>query len=294
MSKFSALKRIINSPELSFVMEGHNAISAKIAQESGFGAIWASGLTISASMGLSDRNEASWTQVLDIVECMADSVEVPVLMDGDSGFGNFNNVRRLVRKACQKGIAGICLEDKLFPKLNSFVGENQELIDSGEFCGKIAAAKDSQTDEDFVVVARTESFVSGLGLGEALERAGAYCNAGADAILVHSKQSGPEQIVQFAREWGGRCPLCIVPTKYYRTPVDVFERLGISTVIWANHGMRASITALKSVTRRIMEERSVMSIEGEISSLHDLFLLTNEFEVQRAEGIYLRRRELAS
>jgi phosphoenolpyruvate phosphomutase len=288
MNKFSALKDVVTSRKISFLMEAHNAISARIAQDSGFSAVWASGLTISASMGLSDRNEASWTQVLDIVECMADSVDVPVLMDGDTGFGNFNNVRRLVRKMGQKGIAGVCLEDKLFPKLNSFLGEQQDLISIDEFCGKLKAAKDSQTDNDFVVVARIEALISGLGMPEALRRADAYQAAGADAILIHSKQNNADQIVEFAREWGNRCPVCIVPTKYYKTPVDVFEQFGISVVIWANHNLRASIVAMKNVTKRIMRERSVMSIESEISTLDEIFALTNELEVQDAERIYLQ------
>lgn len=293
MNKFKALKEIITSAEISFLMEGHNAISARIAQESGFRAIWASGLTISASMGVSDRNEVSWTQVLEVVECMADSIDVPVLMDGDTGFGNFNNVSRLVKKMCQKGIAGVCLEDKLFPKLNSFLGEEQTLIDMQEFCGKIKAAKDSQTDDDFIVVARTEALVSGKDMTEALRRSEAYHKAGADAILIHSKQQTGDEVIQFAREWARRSPVCVVPTTYYKTPVEEYERNGITGVIWANHSMRASVTALKKITQRIMMERSVMSIEDEISSVKDIFQLTNEYQVQEAEGIYLGLREKA-
>lgn len=294
MNKFKALKDIITSPEMSFLMEGHNAISARIARESGFRAIWASGLTISASMGVSDRNEISWTQVLEVVECMADSIDVPVLMDGDTGFGNFNNVMRLVKKMGQKGIAGVCLEDKLFPKMNSFLGEEQTLIETHEFCGKIKAAKDSQADGDFVVVARTEALVSGRGMKEALLRAEAYHRAGADAILIHSKQKTGDEVIEFGREWARRSPVCVVPTTYYRTPVDEYQRNGIANVIWANHSMRASVTALKKITQRIMEERSVMSIEDEISTVKEIFQLTNEFEVQQAESLYLGAPERAS
>ncbi|MFP3607234.1 isocitrate lyase/phosphoenolpyruvate mutase family protein, partial [Paraburkholderia sp. SIMBA_053] len=105
-------------------------------------------LAISAQYGVRDNNEASWTQVVDTLEFMADASDLPILLDGDTGYGNFNNVRRLVRKLEQRGIAGVCIEDKVFPKTNSFIkGEAQPLADIDEFCGKIKAGKDSQTDE---------------------------------------------------------------------------------------------------------------------------------------------------
>ena len=142
-------------------MEAHSGLSAKIVEKAGFLGIWASGLSISAMLGVRDNNEASWTQILDVLEFMADATKVPILADSDTGYGNFNNVRRLVRKLCQRDIAGICIEDKLFPKSNSFVSERQPLADVDEFCGRIKAGKDSQTDNDFSIVARTEALVSG-------------------------------------------------------------------------------------------------------------------------------------
>src|SRR5262249_22074473 len=103
----AALRRELISPDLSFLMEAHNGLSAKIVEEAGFAGIWASGLAISAALGLRDNNEASWTQVLDVLEFMADATTLPILVDGDTGYGNFNNVRRLVKKLCQRGIAGV-------------------------------------------------------------------------------------------------------------------------------------------------------------------------------------------
>src|SRR5215831_18038984 len=118
----------------------------------------ASGLSISAQLGVRDNNEASWTQVVDVLEFMADASDLPILLDGDTGYGNFNNMRRLVRKLEQRGIAGVCIEDKLFPKTNSFIdSERQQLADIDEFCGKIAAGKEAQSDDDFCVVARVEA-----------------------------------------------------------------------------------------------------------------------------------------
>ena len=180
-SKAARLRSLLLAPELTFLMEAHDGLSAKIVEEAGFPAIWASGLTVSAALGVRDSNEASWTQVLEVLEFMADATSVPILLDGDTGYGNFNNVRRLVRKLCQRGVAAVCLEDKLFPKTNSFIGDHQPLADVDEFCGKIKAGKDSATESDFSIVARVEALIAGRGLDEALRRAEAYHAAGADA-----------------------------------------------------------------------------------------------------------------
>src|ERR1700760_64846 len=154
-SRSANLRQMLQSPELEFLMEAHNGLSARIVREAGFKGIWASGLSISAQFGVRDNNEASWTQVVDMLEFMADASDLPILLDGDTGYGNFNNMRRLVRKLEQRGIAGVCLEDKLFPKTNSFIGgEKQALAEVDEFCGKLRAAKDTQVDPNFVVVAR--------------------------------------------------------------------------------------------------------------------------------------------
>src|SRR3954467_11385932 len=223
------LRDLITRRELSFLMEAHNGLSAKIAEEAGFEGIWASGLSISASLGVRDNNEASWTQILEVAEFMVDATTIPILLDGDTGYGNFNSMRRLVRKLEQRGIAGVCIEDKVFPKTNSFVRSgSQALADIDEFAGKIKAGKDAQADDDFVLVARVEALVAGWGLAEALRRAEAYRAAGADAILIHSALRSPEEILAFKKEWSDRAPVVIVPTKYYRTPTEVFREHGFS------------------------------------------------------------------
>lgn len=291
MKKSTQLRNLLTSPELEFIMEAHNGLSAKIVEEAGFKGIWASGLAISAALGVRDNNEASWTQVLEILEFMSDCTNIPILLDGDTGYGNFNNVRRLVRKLEQRDIAGVCLEDKLFPKCNSFIdGETQPLADVDEFCGKIKAAKDSQMDEDFVVVARTEAFIAGWGLGEALRRAEEYRKAGADAILVHSKRLDPSEIVLFMKEWGNRHPVVIVPTKYYSTPTDLFRELKVSLVIWANHNVRAAITAMQEVSRRIYQDEALINVEQEIATVAEVFRLQGADELKQAEKKYLPTR----
>jgi len=287
LAKTTQLKKMLQSSELGFIMEAHNGLSARIVQDAGFQAIWGSGLSISAALGVRDSNEASWTQVLEVVEYMADVTHIPILMDGDTGYGNFNNARRLVRKLEQRGIAGVCIEDKLFPKTNSFIGENQPLADMDEFCGKITSMKEAQKDPDFQVVARVEALISGWPMEEALKRAEAYRKAGADAILMHSKKSDHSDIETFMNEWGNRHPVVIVPTKYYKTPTQVYRDLGISTVIWANHNVRAAITAMQNVTRQIFEQESLIHVEPAVASVNDIFRLQDEDELRDAEKKYL-------
>lgn len=287
--KTTQLKEILASPELEFLMEAHNGLSAKIVEEAGFKGIWASGLSMSASIGVRDNNEASWTQILEIVEFMSDATNIPILIDGDTGYGNFNNMRRLVKKLEQRNIAGVCIEDKLFPKTNSFIrGDQQPLADIEEFCGKIKAGKDRQEDDDFCIVARVEAFIAGWGLSEAIKRATAYHEAGADAVLIHSKRSKPDEIIEFMNEWGNRCPIVIVPTKYYSTPTEVFRDINISTVIWANHLMRSAISVMQKTVATIFREQSVVKVEDFIAPVVEVFRLQNDYELQEAEKLYLK------
>lgn len=291
MKKTTQLKDMICNTELDFLMEAHNGLSARIVEESGFKCIWASGLSLSASLGVRDSNEVSWTQVLDVVEFMSDSTSIPILLDGDTGYGNFNNVRRLVRKLEQRDIAGVCIEDKLFPKTNSFLNGHQELADIDEFCGKIKAGKDTQLDEDFCIVARVEAFIAGWGVDEVLKRAIAYHEAGADAVLIHSKITDFAEIASFMKEWGNRGPVVIVPTKYYQTPTSIFREYNISLVIWANHLMRSAITALKRTAMQIYESQSLNGVEERIATLSEVFRLQNADELLQAEKRYFLAAE---
>jgi 2-methylisocitrate lyase-like PEP mutase family enzyme len=128
-SKCAKLRTLLESADLEFLMEAHSGISARIVEEAGFKGVWASGLGISASLGVRDNNEASWTQVVDTVEFMADATRVPILLDGDTGYGNFNNMRRLVRKLEQRGGSWGLHRGQGVP-------EEQQL-----YCGRAAAAR---------------------------------------------------------------------------------------------------------------------------------------------------------
>jgi len=286
--KTTQLKRLIHSADLEFLMEAHNGLSAKIVEEAGFKGIWGSGLALSASLGVRDNNEASWTQVLEVMEFMSDATAIPILLDGDTGYGNFNNMRRLVRKLEQRGIAGVCIEDKLFPKTNSFLrGTAQPLAEVEEFCGKIKAGKDAQAEEDFVVVARVEALIAGWGLQEALRRAEAYRQAGADAILIHSNQSPPDEIFSFLEEWAGRHPVVVVPTKYYTTPTEEFRKRRVSICIWANHLLRGSVQKMQEIARQIHRDQNLLAAEDAIASVGEVFRLQGDDELKEAEKKYL-------
>jgi phosphoenolpyruvate phosphomutase len=289
MKKTTQLKNLLLCGETEFILEAHNGLSAKIVEEAGFKGIWGSGLALSAQHAVRDNNELSWTQVVEALEFMSDATSIPILLDGDTGYGDFNNMRRLVCKLEQRDIAGVCIEDKLFPKTNSFIqGEQQELEDIDTFCGKIQAGKDAQQHDDFCIVARVEAFIAGWGLEEALRRGEAYRRAGADAILIHSKLSRPDEVLEFSREWDNRCPLVIVPTKYYSTPTEVFRDHDVSLVIWANHMIRSNITAMQKTARAIHDSESLLDVEGQVATVSEIFRLQGADELLEAEKIYAR------
>ncbi len=291
LSKSQLLKKELNSKELSFLMEAHNGLTAKIVEASGFKGIWASGLSISTALGVRDSNEASWTQILDVLEFMSDATTIPILVDGDTGYGNFNNFRRLVSKLCQRKIAGVCIEDKQYPKTNSFVKSYQKLADIDEFCGKIKAGKDIQEDSDFSIVARVEALIAGWGVGEAVKRAEAYYKAGADAILIHSGKDNANEILKFKKEWENRSPVIIIPTTYHKTPTNIFKKAGFSTIIWANHSLRASIKAIQDVTSHLIKKETIKGLEKKISSLNEVFELAGNDELYEAEKKYLLEKK---
>ncbi|WGR96234.1 phosphoenolpyruvate mutase [Bradyrhizobium sp. ISRA443] len=278
--------QICCSSELSFLMEAHDGLSAAIAERAGFKGLWASGLSIASALGYRDANEASWSQLVDIVGRIVDCSRLPVLVDGDGGFGNFNNARLLARKLRQCGAAGVALEDSCFPKTNSLIGDRHPLADIDEFSGRLRAVKDTVAD-DLILVARIESLIAGHGIDDAISRAHAYADAGSDAILIHSRRTAADEIFAFTRAWQNKLPVVIVPTKYYRTPVSAYRRAHVSTVIWANHSMRAAIAAMRQVCGRIIAEESSASIEPTIATLDEVFELLSYDELADAETRYL-------
>ena len=292
LRKTTMFRNLLYSPNLEFLLDAHNGVTAKIGEEAGFRGLWAGGLCMSAQYGVRDSNEASWTQVLEMLEFMSDAVDIPILLDGDTGYGNFNNVRRLVRKLEQRRIAAVCIEDKLYPKTNSFIdGDRQKLADIDEFCSRIMAGKDAQMDDDFCIITRVEAFIAGWGLDEALKRAEAYHAAGADGILIHSALRVPDEILAFKKEWADRSPVIIVPTKYHSTPTEVLREAGFSIAIWANQMLRAAIPPMQRCAETLAREQSLRTLEDEIAPVQEIFRLQGTSELQMAEERYLPARE---
>lgn len=286
MSYAKKFRRNLLDGKLELILEAHNGMSARIVEEAGFSAIWASGLSIATALGLRDCNEASWSQIVEVTQSIHDAVSIPILFYGDSGFGNFNNVRHVVKRLSHYGIAGISLEDKLFPKMNSFIAGAQALSSVDEFCGKIKAAQDSKYDCNFTVIARTEALIAGLGVEAALRRAECYHEAGADGIFIHSKAVDGLDVLEFGRRWGGRSPLVVAPTTYIDTPLALLEQAGVSIYICANQMMRASIHAMRKVAGQIRKDNSISAINSDISSLEEVFSLLDYDELKTAERMY--------
>lgn len=292
MTKATKLREMLKGKRPVYVMGAHNALSAKIAEKNGFDAIWASGLEISASYGVPDANILTMTQYFEKSSEMNEAVSLPIVSDCDTGYGNSNNVIHLVKKYESAGIASVCLEDKMFPKVNSFIDGRQELAPIAEFVGKIMAAKSVQRDENFFVIARIEALIAGWDEKEALLRAHKYVEAGADAVLIHSKRTDYSEITSFAKKWNRKAPIVVVPTTYPTLTSDFTEDqlvdMGIRMVIFANHGLRASIKAMNSVMGEIRKTRTSVTVEKEITSMREVFELQGMMQMKESERRYLK------
>jgi len=286
MTKSKELSNLFSSHKLIRVMGAHNALSAKLVEKSGFDAVWASGLEISTSYALPDANILTMTDFFNVASSMNEAVNIPVIADCDTGYGNSNNVIHLVKKYEAAEIAAVCIEDKLFPKVNSFIPGRQELASIAEFIGKILAAKNAQNDPDFLVIARVEALIAGWGMEEALKRAHAYIDAGADAILIHSKSQTPDEIFEFVDKWNNRAPLVVIPTKYYNVTVKELQEKQVSMVIYANHGIRASIRAMSEVFSSVYNSGNTAAVEDKIATLDEVFELQGMPQMKESELKY--------
>jgi len=291
MNKAQKLRELFNKEGVIRIVGAHDGLSAKLVELNDFDGVWASGFEISASHAVPDANILTMTQYLEAASTMNDTVSIPVVADCDTGYGNSNNVMHMVRKYEANGIAAVTIEDKRFPKVNSYIPGRQELAPVAEFVGKILAAKNAQQTTDFMVIARIEALIAGWGQEEALRRAHAYVEAGADAILIHSKSSTPDEIVAFARAWDFSVPLVIVPTTYPMLTLEDINKLGIKMVIYANHGLRASVKAINEVLSEIKREGRLDTIESKIVTMSTVFELQGMTEMKEHEKIYLRSGE---
>jgi phosphoenolpyruvate phosphomutase len=262
----------------------HDALGAMLAQESGFKAVWSSSLEISAARCLPDASLLTMTEYLQAAANMQKVLSVPVIADCDTGYGNAMNVAHMVHEYQGAGITAVCLEDKQFPKMNSFAGGSQTLLPVSEFAHKIETAKNTQDGADFFVIARTEALIDGQTVSEAVERCHRYADAGADAVLIHSKAKTNRQVLDFLAEWNRRTPVVIVPTMYPDWHVEDAARAGVAVVIYANQGLRATVSSLRRTYRSIYERGRSASLEGRIASVEDIFFLQRLADWRKVEA----------
>ncbi|MFI6172680.1 isocitrate lyase/phosphoenolpyruvate mutase family protein [Nocardia sp. NPDC051052] len=268
------LRQAFADGKLLRVAGAHDGLTARLVAEAGFDAVWASGLEISAAHGLPDISLLGMGEFLTAAETIQRAVSLPVIADCDTGFGNDRNAAFTMMRYEAAGIAAVCIEDKVFPKRNSFVDSGQELLGAEEFGLKLRAAKDAQRFPDTVLMARTEAFICDLGVDEALRRCHHYVDVGADAVLVHSKAVESAEVLSFMDRWQHRAPVAIVPTTYVQFSVSEAKNAGIAMVIYANQGMRATVRAVRDAWATVLADGSTTAIESTIATVKDIFELS--------------------
>jgi len=262
----------------------YDAMSAKLVETHNFDAIWAGSFAISATHALPDASILTMTEFLHVAQNMVDSCSTPVIADCDTGFGGPSNVGHLVKKYEKAGIAAVCIEDKVFPKQNSLLEEGtQELLSEKDFVAKIIAAKEAKNSEDFMIIARVEALIAGLGIDEALKRASAYEKAGADAILIHSKMKTPDEIFNFCDKWNSEIPLITIPTSYPSVTLKELTEHNVKMVIYANQTLRVAYTAISNLLQQISNAESLDQVKEKISSMEEIFKLQEMYDVKQQE-----------
>ena len=287
ITKSQKLRELFEKGGLIRLVGAHNGLTAKLVEKNGFEGVWASGLEISASHAVPDANILTMSDFLFAAIDMNEDISIPVVADCDTGFGNVNNVIQMVRRYESSGIAAVCIEDKLFPKVNSYVPGRQELASIPEFVGKIKAGKEAQKTKDFMIFARVEALIAGWGQEEALKRARAYADAGADAVLIHSKQKTPDEIIEFVEAWNNYKPLIIVPTSYPNLTEGRMKELGIRMVVYANQGLRAAIKNINDVLS-LINKNGIQSIDSKIATMAEVFELQGMVRMKEDEKKYLK------
>ena len=286
MQNADTLHELIESKPILKVGGVYDAMSAKLVEIHGFDAIWTGRFAISATHALPDASILTMTEFLNVSSNIVESCEIPVIADCDTGFGGPNNVSHTVKKFESAGVAAICIEDKTFPKQNSLLKNGKhELISEKAFVAKILAAKEAKSNKNFMVIARTEALIAELGMNEALQRATAYQNAGADAILIHSKKETPDEIFEFSELWKGEIPLVVVPTTYPTVEIDELIKNKFKMIIYANQTLRVAYSAINNMLKEIKDGKRISDIKQEMSSMEDIFELQKMYEIKNQEKI---------
>lgn len=273
--RMKALKRLIAAKRIVRIMEVHSGISGLIVEHTSidkddgfhtFDGMWSSSLTDSTSKGKPDIEAVDLTTRLQELANVLECTTKPIIYDGDTG-GKAEHFVFTVRTLERNGVSAVIIEDKVGLKRNSLFGTDvkQDLAPIDEFCEKIRAGKSAQVTKDFMIISRLESLIAGHSVDEALERARAYVDAGADGVMIHSKEKSGMDIKEFClrfRKEFETVPIVLVPTTYNQFKESEFAEWGANIIIYANHMLRASYPAMVKVAKSILEnERSLEADE---------------------------------
>lgn len=266
--RLKRLRRLIEAKSIVRVLEVHSGLSGLIVENLevhkndkrlAFDAMWSSSLTDSTNKGKPDIEAVDLTTRLHDLNNILECTTKPIIFDGDTG-GKIEHFVFTVRTLERHGISAVIIEDKIGLKKNSLFGtdveQNQDNIN--DFCEKIKAGKNAQITNDFLIIARIESLICGKDVNDALERAFAYVTAGADGIMIHSKEKTGEDIKSFClkfRKKDQTTPIVLVPTTYHHITEDEFKNWGANVVIYANHMLRAAYPAMLNVATVILENQ---------------------------------------
>ena len=273
MLKSEILREKLEKKSLVQVVGAYDALSAKLVETHDFDAVWAGSFAISATHALPDASILTMTEFLNVASNMVEACNIPVIADCDTGYGGPSNVSHMVKKYEKAGVAAVCIEDKTFPK------QNREK----EYLAKIIAAREAKKDSSFMIIARVESLIAKLGMDDAIVRADAYEKAGADAIVIHSKEKTPDEIFEFCETWKGTIPIVIIPTSYGNITTDEIIEHKIKMVIYANQTLRASHIHISKLLGELKNNNSLSKIKQEMSTMEDIFKLQQMYGIKKEE-----------
>lgn len=285
-ARMKRLRRLLELKPIVRVLEAHNGLTGLIAEKTRvssaeqikeFDALWISSLCDSTAKGKPDIELVDFTSRLNTINDILEVTTKPVILDGDTG-GEIEHFVFTVKTLERLGVSAVIIEDKVGLKKNSLFGtgvpQTQDSIEN--FTRKISAGKKAQLTRDFLVVARIESLILQAGQADALERAQAYIDAGADAIMIHSRSSEPGEVLAFCREYGRfkhRVPLVVVPTAYAQITEQELSDAGVNVVIYANQLLRSAYPAMVKTARSILEHGRAYECNEQLMPIKDILTL---------------------
>ena len=282
----SLLRRTIESNKISKFLEAHSPLSAIIGENTliekkgkkiGFDGFWSSSLTDSTVVGKPDNESLDFSQRLNGVDQIFEVTTKPLIMDGDTG-GKVEHFEMRIKSAERLGISALIIEDKKGLKKNSLLKDTsrQTQEEKIKFSEKISVGKKAQISDDFMIIARIESFILGKGLNDAISRAHSYIEAGADGIMIHSKSKNPKEVIAFSkvfRKSYKKIPLVSVPSSYNQISEKTLYENGFNIVIYANHMLRASYPAMQHVAKTILEKNRSKEVDKKLLSIKEILNL---------------------